>query len=223
MIDMRSLARDLADLVLARSCAGCEAPGTVLCPACWSHLTRSVIERSLPDGTLATASTDYLGIGTNVVIAHKEHGWHALTPMLGVLLARAVTTLTADPVSLVPIPPHAQALARRGTDPLADIVTATTRALHSVGQHAQCRPVLMRRQDAGALKLLGREERRLAVQSSFALSPRTPGLTGRVIIVDDVITTGITVVEARRTLEQAGIAVHGVAAVASTPLRGGLR
>lgn len=223
MNDMRALARDLADLVLARSCAGCEAAGTVLCPACWSHLTRGVIERSLPDGTVATASTDYLGIGTSVVIAHKEHGWHALTPMLGALLARAVTTLTAEPVSLVPIPPHSHALARRGTDPLADIVAATTRALRAVGQHAQCTPMLTRTHDAGALKLLGREERRLAVESSFALSSRTPSLTGRVILVDDVITTGITVTEARRTLERAGIAVHGVAAVASTPLRSGLR
>lgn len=223
MLDWRSLGRDLADLVLARSCAGCEAPGSVLCAACWRYLTRGVLARDLPDGTTARASANYLGIGKSVVIAHKEHGWHALTPLLGVLLARAVTCVTADPVLLVPIPPHAHSLARRGTDPLADIVNAATRELKALGQPAGRADVLIRTRDAGASKLLGREERRRAVESSFAIT--TDGLPqgSTVVIVDDVITTGLTVSEARRTLERGGIAVCGVAAVASTPMHGARR
>lgn len=220
---MRALVSDIADLVLARSCAGCEAPGSVLCPGCWSLLTRDIIDRDLPDGATARAATHYLGIGKSVVIAHKEHGWHALTPALGALLARAIVSITDEPVALVPIPPHAHAVASRGTDPLADIVTAAVRALRAVGQMGACAPLLTRTHDAGALKLLGREERRQAVQSSFTVSPRSTVVAGCVIVVDDVITTGMTVSEARRTLEAAGIPVRAVAAVASTPLRGSSR
>jgi len=223
MLDWRALLSDLADLVLARSCAGCEASGTVLCPACWAHLTRTVLVRDLPDGTVAHASTDYLGIGKSVVIAHKEHGWNALTPMLGALLARAVTSVTADEVTLVPIPPHAHSLARRGTDPLADIVAEATRALRAVGQPASHAALLHRTRDSGASKLLNREERRLAVESSLALSRSDALVRGRLVIVDDVITTGITISEARRALEIGGLPVHGTAAIASTPMRGSRR
>jgi predicted amidophosphoribosyltransferase len=223
MLDWRALRGDLADLVLARTCAGCELPGTVLCAACWTTLTRSFIEHDLPCGTSAIASTVYRGIGKSVVIAHKEHGWHALTPILGILLARAVTTVTDGPVNLVPIPPHANSLAKRGTDPLADIVNAAARSLREIGQPAVRSPLLVRIRDDGAVKRLGRDARRRSVQSSFALSRTQPKHRGQVVVVDDIITTGITLTEARRSLEQGGITVCGAVAVASTPLHYGTR
>ena len=223
MFDWRALRTDLADLVLARSCAGCEAPGNVLCAICWAYLTRGVHARELSDGAVAHASTNYLGIGKSVVIAHKEHGWHALTPMLGALLARAVTSVTAETVTLVPVPPHVNALARRGTDPLADIVTEATRALRAIGQSASSASLLLRTRDSGAMKLLGREQRRLAIESSFALTDRPMCIRGQIVVVDDVSTTGITVTEVRRTLERAGWQVAGIAAVATTPMRGSRR
>lgn len=223
MPDWRALRDDLADLVLARTCAGCEVPGTVLCEVCWAALTRDVIEHDLPDGTSALASTRYLGVGKSTVIAHKEHGWHALTPMLGILLARAVTALTDAPVMLVPIPPHAQSVAKRGTDPLADIVSAAARSLRSIGQPATRSPLLVRTRDHGSLKKLGRDARRDHVVESFAVAPLRAAIDQHVVVVDDVITTGITLAEARHALASRGICVHGAAAVASTPLLGGRR
>jgi len=223
MLDWRALRGDLADLVLARACAGCEIPGTVLCAECWAALTRGSIEHELPCGTSALASTAYRGIGKNVVIAHKEHGWHALTPMLGILLARAVTKVTDAPVTLVPIPPHGPSVAKRGTDPLADIVNAAARSLRAIGQPAWRSPLLVRSRDDGAVKRLDRDERRRSVESSFALARTRPKQLGQVVVVDDVITTGITLTEARRSLELGGITVCGAAAVASTPLHSGTR
>jgi predicted amidophosphoribosyltransferase len=222
MLDWRSLRTDLADLVLARTCAGCESPGTILCDICWAHLTRGLIEHDLPDGALALTSTTYLGIGRNVVIAHKEHGWHALTPVLGILLARAITSLTAGPVTLVPIPPHAHSLSVRGTDPLADIVGAAVRCLRSIGQPATREPLLTRAREGGSIKKLDRNARRESVESSFVVARSRP-YVGQLIVVDDVITTGTTITEARRALESAGLLVCGAAAVASTPLRTTLR
>lgn len=221
MTDWRSLRDDLADLVLARACAGCETAGTVLCAACWSWLTHEPNACPLPDGTWAQTSAAYTGIGRNVILAHKERGWHALTPMLGILLARAITTITDQPVSLVSIPPHAQSITLRGTDPLADIVRAAVRSLHSIGQPAAHAALLMRARDHGALKELDRRSRARAVQSAFYVPSVTRRPLGAIVLVDDVITTGITMVEARRTLMSGGIEITGAAAVASTPLRQG--
>ena len=218
MLDWRSLRTDLADLVLARTCAGCESPGTVLCEICWANLTRGLIAHDLPDGESALASTTYLGVGRNVIIAHKEHGCHALTPMLGILLARAVTSLTAEPVTLVPIPPHAHSLAVRGTDPLADIVGAAVRCLRSIGQPAAREPLLARAREGVSMKKLDRAARRESIESSFVVASRRRPHLGHLIVVDDVITTGTTITEARRALERGGLTVLGAAAVASTPL-----
>ena len=218
MLNWRSLRTDLADLVLARTCAGCASPGTLLCENCWAHLTRGMIEHGLADGESALASTTYLGVGRSVIIAHKEHGCHALTPMLGILLARAVTSLTAEPVTLVPIPPHAHSLAVRGTDPLADIVGATVRCLRSIGQPAAREPLLTRAREGGSVKKLNRAARRESMESSFVITLRRRPHLGHLIVVDDVITTGATITEARRSLEMGGLAVLGAAAVASTPL-----
>lgn len=221
MPNWRSLRDDLADLVLARACAGCETAGTVLCASCWTWLTHEPRAIALPDGTWAQASAAYTGIGRDVVLAHKERGWHALTPMLGILLARAVTTITDQPVVLVPIPPHSASLALRGTDPLADITRAAVRGLHSIGQHATHAELLVRAHDHGALKELDRHSRARAVRSAFAVNPRRRRLLGAIVVVDDVITTGSTLVEARQALVSGGIKVTGAAAVASTPLHHG--
>lgn len=221
MPNWRSLRDDLADLVLARACAGCETAGTVLCASCWTSLTHEPRAIPLPDGTWAQASTAYAGIGRNIVLAHKEHGWHALTPMLGILLARAITTITNESVVLVPVPPHSTSIARRGTDPLADITHAAVRGLHSIGQHATQAELLVRARDHGALKELNRHSRAVTVRSAFAVNPRRPRPHGAVVVVDDVITTGSTLVEARQALLSGGIEVTGAAAVASTPLHSG--
>jgi predicted amidophosphoribosyltransferase len=177
-----------------------------------------VIEHDLPDGATALASTSYLGAGRSVIIAHKEHGCHALTPMLGILLARAVTSLTAEPVTLVPIPPHAHSRAVRGTDPLADIVGAAVRCLRSIGQLAAREPLLARAREGVSMKKLDRAARRESIESSFVVASRWRPHLGHLIVVDDVITTGTTITEARRALERGGLTVLGAAAVASTPL-----
>jgi predicted amidophosphoribosyltransferase len=92
------------------------------------------------------------------------------------------------------------------------------RCLRSIGQAAARESLLARAREGGSVKKLDRAARRESIESSFAVVSRRPQHGGHLIVVDDVITTGTTITEARRALERGGLAVLGAAAVASTPL-----
>jgi predicted amidophosphoribosyltransferase len=69
----------------------------------------------------------------------------------------------------------------------------------------------------GDQRSLGRDARALNVAGSLRALPVAPG--SDIVLVDDVLTTGATLTEARRALEAAGARVVAAAVVADTPLR----
>ncbi|HEY5187326.1 MAG TPA: phosphoribosyltransferase family protein [Actinomycetes bacterium] len=80
------LGEALIDLVLPRTCAGCQTPGAQLCPACLRWLRAGPFRK--PGGTWAAAR--YEVPVRAAVLAHKEHGRRGLVAPLGDALAAAV-------------------------------------------------------------------------------------------------------------------------------------
>lgn len=129
------------------------------------------------------------------------------------------------PPVLVPVPSAPSAVRSRGRDATAAIAAATVRRLpHDVGR-------------VSMIKLL-RPVRRLADQSELSESGRRHNLAGAyaarpdgvrrvqdrpVILIDDLVTTGSSLTEARRALETAGLTVLGAAVIAATRRRGPVR
>ena len=91
----RSLIAALADLVLPQDCAGCEAPGSLLCAHCTAAFgsgARRVSPTPCPAGLPPCwATTDYDGPVRAALLAYKEADRRALVPVLGSALARAVS------------------------------------------------------------------------------------------------------------------------------------
>lgn len=213
-----SLVGALLDLVLPRTCAGCQEPGRALCPSCATVLggpaRGAVRPRPCPPGLpRVCAGADYLGAVQRLLLAHKERGALHLTAPLGALLASAVTALDlAEPVLLCPVPSAASAVRHRGHDHALRLASAA-----AVGVPG-----------GRAVRLL-RPARRVADQSGLTTVARAANLAGAlratgvpggaVVVVDDVMTTGATLVEATRALRAQGHRVVGCAVVAATVRR----
>lgn len=215
---LTALGRDIADLVLSRSCSGCGAFGATVCAECWSRIVdvHVPVVDDWPDDVPRWSAATYDGLARDLVIEHKERGALTLNGPLGGLLALAVCALVpTGPVVLVPIPPHAHSLKRRGYDSLALATRHSIRHLQEAGRDARAASWIRRAHDRGRQVGRARSERRAAVASSMHVEPRSGHMS--VVIVDDVITSGATLNEAVRAMRAAHIVVTGVATIAATP------
>lgn len=216
----------LLDLLLGSRCAVCGRAGRILCPGCHRALPREAgICRPSPcPPGLATpvAVGEYAGALKLLVNAHKEQGRFALSAPLGDLLALAVGVHTGTgPVLLVPVPSRGAVVRRRGHDPLLRITLRAASRLRGHGVPAGVGRLLRSVRVVDDQAGLGAAERGSNLAGSMACSAAAAGRlragrAPRVVVVDDVITTGATVREAQRALEEVGVTVSGIAAVAAT-------
>jgi predicted amidophosphoribosyltransferase len=214
----------LLDLVLPQSCAGCGGAPALLCAACRALLSSapwpavpSPAPRGLP---VPWAATCYEGPVRAMIVAYKESGRTGLAGPLGAVLARCVRAADCPPpVLVVPVPSARAAVRRRGHDPAYRLAAAAVAALRADGVPARRVAALThtrRVADQAGLATAGR-----AANLAGALRVARPGeVTGRrVIVVDDVVTTGATLAEAARALRAAGAEVPAAAVVAATRRR----
>lgn len=231
------------DLVLGASCVVCARPGRPLCTACRGGLLEDatvaaeVLDATPshwpPEAPAVLASGRYDGALQSLVIAHKERGVLALTAPLGLLLARAVAAhlpppdapVDDVPTVLVPVPSRAASVRERGHDPTAALVRTAARHLARTGRPARAVPLLRLRPgvlDQAGLDAAGRShnlDHAMAVDPARLRELARRHRRARVVVCDDVVTTGATLAEAHRRLAAGGIVVHGLAALAATPRR----
>ena len=216
---MRSAA---LDVVFPRSCAGCAAGAWPFCAGCAAALVplqppwcrrcgRPAPEpvdgcRDCPPPEIALARSPFLfeGPARRAIHRLKFSGWRSVADALAGAIV-AVGPPAADAVTWVPL---ARArLASRGYDQanvLARAVAART------GTPAV--PLLRRATDDGPQARRRGSERRDAMRGAFRSSGRTP--PPRVLLVDDVLTTGATAAACAHALREAGAREVGLATAA---------
>ncbi|RKN07783.1 ComF family protein [Streptomyces radicis] len=232
---MREWWRELGSLMLPTACAGCGVGWGVLCAACrellWAGPARRVWPVPEPAGLPAVhAVAEYADEARAVLLAHKERGMLGLAGPLGRALAAGVRAAvpggprgspggaSAEVIGLVPVPSARVAVARRGHDPVRRVAVAAAGWLRREGWAVrvvralrQCRPVA----DQAGLTA-GQRVANLAGALTVRSGALTPG--ERVVLVDDVLTTGASLVEAARAVRSAGGLPLGAAVIAGPPM-----
>lgn len=222
-----------ADLVLGGACAGCGAPGRIVCRSCLEELpagARDAWPTPTPPGLVRpTAVGEYAGLLKALVVGLKERRQLAAVPVLAVLLADAVALHGAGPggapLILVPVPSRPSSVRARGQDSTRAITTAAAGVIRRRGGTAEVVPLLRTR--PGLADQAGLDARARAANLAGAFAVDTSRLRrlarrrthARVVVCDDVITSGATAREAQRALESVGVRPVGVAAVAATARR----
>ena len=157
---------------------------------------------------------DYDGPARALLLGFKERARLGAARPLGAALARAAARW--QPGALVPVPSSAAAVRDRGFDHALRLARVAGAALGVPVVPAL--QVVRRTADSAGLSATARAAN---LSGAFAVDPSVvPGLLGlRVVLVDDMVTTGASLAEAARALHCAGLQAAGCAAVAATVRR----
>lgn len=239
---MRQAGRLIVDGVLPPRCLACgEAVGDAgsLCAACWTAMTFFAppwcascglpFPHPMGDGALcpdcarnraswdrACAVLRYDKHSRRLVLALK-YDRTDVAPALGGWMRRAGAELLDGADLLLPVPLHwSRLLSRRYNQ-----ASLLAHAIHAAGGPPVAPDWLIRRRRTPSQGRLGPLARARNVRGAFALRPGRSVTGKRVVIIDDVLTTGATVEECARVLRRGGAAFVGVLTLARALRAGG--
>lgn len=188
----------LGELIAPSRCAACDeqvAPRVLFCGSCGIAVMRAGPQ---PAGQYAVFA--YGGAVAAAIVRLKYAGRFDLASRLGPLMAQVMTPLANEVDVVVPVPLHPARLAERGFDQAALLSGPVARGLRV--EHAP--RALSRTRATPRQASLDRSARAANVASAFRCrSPRA--VQGRrVLLVDDVRTTGATLASCAEALRKAG-------------------
>jgi predicted amidophosphoribosyltransferase len=173
------------------------------------------------------SAAEYTGAARRAIIAYKERGRTALAhPLAGALALTIATAVGERPVTLVPVPSARSALRRRGHDPVTRLADLAAGYLRAAGWPVSVEKILTQRRRIADQAGLSALQRAANLSWAFTVAPGRNvslsdhrGASGPIVLVDDIVTTGATLVEAARALRETGVPVPLAATVAATRRR----
>lgn len=223
---MRKISRGslkaLNQLLFPVRCVGCATLGNDICTACLMDWNCQNLHTTIRFGGVEPlpvfSFTYYTPVARRIILSAKESHIKSSDDLLIDAITETVKRFLENEWidALIPIPSRRANVRKRGREFIADIVSASAENLG-----LSTYPILIHSRKVRDQSGLDLTERWNNLDGAFVLSTREKlPASARVLLVDDLVTTGATLIEAARALNYAGIEViGGVTACVAKPLR----
>lgn len=197
----------LIDLLLPTCCLYCERLSERVCRGCLSKVANDP-RLVFREGLVGFATMGYTSEAKALLRSFKELGESQLGTLIGESLVPLMACFNRQPTRLVPVPSNVNSLRERGFNPAEVIARELSKNFTNLPYENLLRRTLETRDQS---KLNPRERAENQLGSMLALGGRH-----EVVLVDDVVTTGATLLTAAETLKNAGHLVLGFVTFAET-------
>ncbi|MEY2768944.1 MAG: hypothetical protein RL359_580 [Actinomycetota bacterium] len=216
----------LSEIIFPSRCIGCSTLGISICSECRKQWHPHFYKRAITfnnEEFPVFSSVKYSAIASRVLLSSKESQIRAADQLLVAGIEHSLNLFVNQygPATLVPIPSRNSANRRRGRNFLQELTL-------EVAQRKQlpCQSLLSHNRKVRDQSNLSQVDRSENVAGSFSVSraisvdiPRG-NIEAKIIVIDDLVTTGATLGEAIRALRMAGFSVLGaVTSCTAQPLR----
>jgi predicted amidophosphoribosyltransferase len=203
----------LKELIYPNICLCCGKTGIKICHNCSKYWLANPNKSKVENNCLFFVTT-YDETTSPIILAAKESGNREAVK----LIARSITNSIsfailnlgiAQPINLVSIPSQLSAIRRRGRDHIKDLVQEVITQLNMQNIDAVYLPILKpikKIKDQSDLNGLQRKEN----MSHAFIVKTSPISQSAVIVIDDLVTTGASILEGVRALSEAKITVDAV-------------
>ncbi|MEY4310702.1 MAG: hypothetical protein RLZ71_628 [Actinomycetota bacterium] len=193
----------LLDILAPTACIGCHRLGKPLCLACANTVPIAI--EALEIGLHGWCATRYNALAANIVNEVKERGRTELASWM----AAAFDSLELpEDLTVVAVPSRAESWRKRGFVPAEEFAKRLA-ARHRLRFKPGALTLTRATRDQADLTRAERLE-------NLTGAMRANSLSGRILIVDDIVTTGSSIREASRALAEAGAEVFGFITFAQT-------
>lgn len=200
--------RSALDVLFPVRCIGCGRSGAYICVACLAEAKRPPPEPPPESGPLTDVLTPfaYEGVVRTAVQHLKYRGLRSLVPEMARPMAWELAVAVPPPFTLVPVPLHPARLRERGFNQAELLARELARLLDAPLSTGALRRT---KDTVSQVDTSSRAERLKNVREAFASTGTLDGET--IVLVDDVTTTGATLLAAAQALLSAGAArVYGL-------------
>ena len=200
--------KSLIDLIFPSRCAICDSSGKNLCDPCRELIWIEPKEFNL-SGLAVFTVTNYKEETSKLLVALKEKGQSALVSELAIMLEPILKKIPSSEstVFLVPAPSRPANFANRGFTP----TLLLAQAISNRNPRLKVLNALNFSRDVKDQVGLTANERLANLAESMRLNQQVAGKI--CYLLDDVVTTGATALEAARVLRIGGATVPGVLAL----------
>lgn len=195
----------LKELLFPVHCFGCRAIGIEVCSKCRKFWNPHFYVQTIEELGIYSAIR-YSPVARSILLGAKENSYAIADELMIDALLNCLHRLPSQVLrkaTLIPIPGSKRAIRKRGRDFIFDLTKEVS--LRSGVPMVSGIYIERRLLDQSGLSAVDRKRN---INGAFAFDKTVQKIDGEILLVDDLVTTGATLLEAKRALNKSGFSVN---------------